>query len=348
MDHIRHALLLMAAVLLGACANPAAQKPSNPDVLAILDRNAGFVNVGPNRNGAFEILPGALPSGGFQLYFLAPYPTSHRVLLDGQVLPRFEDLPAGTDTTASGYFKVRDVRVNTTPARWNLIIVPPAAKLASRQYDVQVINLSNNTSFPPGSRERESEPLVLQMVAQRVYLLTVVKAGGGSGRIASADRSIDCGINCDASYTQSQTITLTPRSDQGARFSGWGVSCSSPNICNCPATASTCTVTLNGTPVVVTANFSLQSTPPDPLQTCPGPRSEPNLSFRGSPDCPQPATRGCDANGYFCCTPSGAGGVSARCGVDKREFQASCQHIASIPSAGPAPTPPFDGCYTRN
>src|SRR4249920_849505 len=80
------------SMIFAGCTNqPAATTPSGKTVFAVLTAGGGWVNVGPT-NGAFEILPGSLPSGGFQVGFDTIYPAKLRVSIDGVDLPKFDEI----------------------------------------------------------------------------------------------------------------------------------------------------------------------------------------------------------------------------------------------------------------
>jgi hypothetical protein len=86
--------LITAAVLLSIAGcnpdnNPPAQTPQSPSVFAVLHPDPvaglplGWINVGRDQNGQFEILPGARPGAGVKLYFYAPWPGLLHVTIDG-------------------------------------------------------------------------------------------------------------------------------------------------------------------------------------------------------------------------------------------------------------------------
>jgi hypothetical protein len=54
-----------------------------------------------------------------------------------------------------------------------------------------------------------------------MYLLTVSKAGAGSGTVTSSPAGIDCGTDCSQDYISGTTVTLTPAPDTGSTFAGW-------------------------------------------------------------------------------------------------------------------------------
>jgi hypothetical protein len=71
--------------------------------------------------------------------------------------------------------------------------------------------------------------------------------GTVSGTPAGNDRSIDCGGNCSAKFTQGTTVTLTATPPAGKTFASWGGACS--------GTAPTCSVTI-AKDTSVQANFN--------------------------------------------------------------------------------------------
>jgi hypothetical protein len=81
-------------------------------------------------------------------------------------------------------------------------------------------------------------------------ILTVGKAGTGSGTITSAPAGIDCGSTCSASYSTGSSVTLTAAAAAGSTFTGWSGG-------GCSGTGS-CTVNLGGA-ITVTAIFDPNS-----------------------------------------------------------------------------------------
>ena len=67
------------------------------------------------------------------------------------------------------------------------------------------------------------------------FILTVAKAGMGSGTVTSNPTGIDCGATCAGSFSSGVAVTLTPTPTTGSAFAGWqwepssffgGVACS--------------------------------------------------------------------------------------------------------------------------
>jgi hypothetical protein len=65
------------------------------------------------------------------------------------------------------------------------------------------------------------------------YTLTVVRAGSGSGTVASSRAGIYCGSKCEKEYEEGETVTLIPTAASGSRFAGWsGAGCAGTGLCN--------------------------------------------------------------------------------------------------------------------
>ena len=91
------------------------------------------------------------------------------------------------------------------------------------------------------------------------FLLTVSKAGSGSGTVTTSPAGINCGADCTESYEEGTIVTLIPNPDGGSTFGGWsgGADCTDGSVTmnaarNCTATfnvipPNTLAVTLSGT-----------------------------------------------------------------------------------------------------
>ena len=65
------------------------------------------------------------------------------------------------------------------------------------------------------------------------YLLTITKAGAGSGTVTSDVTGINCGPSCSASYTSGTPVVLTASVAGGNVFTGWsGEGCSGTGECS--------------------------------------------------------------------------------------------------------------------
>jgi hypothetical protein len=64
------------------------------------------------------------------------------------------------------------------------------------------------------------------------YTLTVLRAGTGSGTVASSRAGIFCGGKCEREYEDEENVTLIPTPASGSTFAGWsGSGCAGAGIC---------------------------------------------------------------------------------------------------------------------
>jgi hypothetical protein len=140
------------------------------------------------------------------------------------------------------------------------------------------------------------------------YVLTVTKAGNGSGTVTSLapNLGIDCGATCAATYVSGTVVTLHAVADAGKTFTGW--TAPAPG---CPGTGD-CVVTITAT-TGVTATF-VDTTPPD-------------TTITDGPGNPTPAFQA-----LFAFT-STEGGSTFECSLDGAAF-APCTSPASV-NVGP-------------
>lgn len=348
----RYFFALILVAMLAACGTiqnvantaPAAQTPSGITVSAILVKGGSWTTVGRNGSGEYEILPGGLPSGGTRLYFYVPYPSTLAVDIDGMALPKFEDIPQGTNPATTGYFRIININPNPNPAIWTVGVRPPNSKVSSTRYVINVKNVSINPNFQ--GTDKVSNPLSITAVAQKSNVLGVAFPGTGHGTLqidalgGAAPVNTSCSADCSIDFGQSVNVTLRASPSGNATFSGWTGACT--------GTGATCSFVTNGTAMMVSANFT-RSTPPPPLQNCPSPTTVPGYSFFDLPLCdsqnifndPVPDL-GCDAAGYFCCAMAN-GRNDPGCGVDHAKFPASC-HLYNNPKVKLEPS----GCYLQD
>ncbi|MGI8518497.1 MAG: InlB B-repeat-containing protein [Acidimicrobiia bacterium] len=69
------------------------------------------------------------------------------------------------------------------------------------------------------------------------FVLTVTKAGAGSGTVTTSPAGIKCGSDCTETYTSGTTVTLTARVGRGSTFTGWSGACSGTGSCVVSMTA---------------------------------------------------------------------------------------------------------------
>ncbi|MCB4756257.1 MAG: hypothetical protein LHV69_04380 [Elusimicrobia bacterium] len=67
---------------------------------------------------------------------------------------------------------------------------------------------------------------------KRAPVVTVTKSGNGDGTVLSSPAGINCGTDCEDTYTLNTVITLTANPDiPGSRFAGWSGACSGTDPC---------------------------------------------------------------------------------------------------------------------
>ncbi len=62
------------------------------------------------------------------------------------------------------------------------------------------------------------------------YNISVIREGGGEGRVSSSPAGIDCGTDCSGDFTSLSTVTLTAEPDPDNRFVGWTGPCSDDSL----------------------------------------------------------------------------------------------------------------------
>ena len=100
------------------------------------------------------------------------------------------------------------------------------------------------------------------------WLLSVTKAGGGTGDVTGADGGINCGSACSTLLDAATPVTLTATPTNGSVFTGWGGDCSGTGSCS-PAMDAARSVTATFVPptqqyalgVTVTGNGTVTSSP---------------------------------------------------------------------------------------
>ena len=85
--------------------------------------------------------------------------------------------------------------------------------------------------------------------AVQTFLLSVSKAGSGSGLVSALSAGINCGAMCTSTLTYGTTVNLAATASSGSNFAGWSGACSGTG---------SCTVTMTQARAV-TATFRLDS-----------------------------------------------------------------------------------------
>ncbi len=81
-----------------------------------------------------------------------------------------------------------------------------------------------------------------------LFMLSVTKAGGGTGTVASDVGAINCGMGCMDQYASGTSVTLTATADAGSVFTGWSGACTN--------TTGTCVVAMDAAKTA-TATFAV-------------------------------------------------------------------------------------------
>jgi hypothetical protein len=83
--------------------------------------------------------------------------------------------------------------------------------------------------------------------------LTVIKAGGGTGSVASSPPGIACGTNCADAFVPGAIVTLTSAASAGSAFAGWTGACAGVALCEVTMDAAkSVTATFNIAPLTLT------------------------------------------------------------------------------------------------
>jgi uncharacterized delta-60 repeat protein len=125
------------------------------------------------------------------------------------------------------------------------------------------------------------------------YVLTVSKAGTGTGTVTSIPPGISCGSDCTETYAQDTEVTLIATPDSGSRFDGW-----SGNGCT---GMGNCVVTMDGAKAV-TATFTRNTIIISGHVRTENSTGIPGVLLDGLPD--SPIT---DATGYYSASTLTAG-----------------------------------------
>jgi hypothetical protein len=89
-----------------------------------------------------------------------------------------------------------------------------------------------------------------------LYTLNVFRTGNGSGTVTSTDSLINCGTDCQETYTLNTQVTLSAAPNTDSTFTGWSGACTGTGQCMVTMSASqsvTAQFTLNTYPVTASA-----------------------------------------------------------------------------------------------
>jgi len=99
------------------------------------------------------------------------------------------------------------------------------------------------------------------IAAPGTFILTVAKAGIGSGTVTSSPSGINCGSTCITNFASGTSVTLTAAAASGSTFAGWSGACTGMATCTVSMTAARLvTATINSsnaacsTPITFSGN----------------------------------------------------------------------------------------------
>ena len=86
--------------------------------------------------------------------------------------------------------------------------------------------------------ENVSADRTITVTFKRAYVLTVTRAGTGSGTVTSSPAGVSCGSDCVESYADGTAVTLTAVAAAGSAFTGWSGACTGTGTCSLTMSAS--------------------------------------------------------------------------------------------------------------
>lgn len=141
----------------------------------------------------------------------------------------------------------------TAPAT---IVVPQGSSTANFVVMGGIVNV-NTAAFISATAGGVTKTASLIVQAPISYVLTVTKAGTGTGTISSNPAGINCGADCTEPYASGSAVTLSAVPAAGATFVGWSGGCTGTGSCTVMMTADQS----------VTATFSAPTLPTVTLST---------------------------------------------------------------------------------
>ena len=129
---------------------------------------------------------------------------------------------------------------NSGDVPWTDVSIPVTAGTHTFKFEFR-----RDADVDFGSNAAWIDSVVLPGTLNR--LLTVSRAGTGSGSVSSTPAGINCGATCSANFANSTVVTLTATPSAGSTFGGWAGACTGTG---------TCQVTMDAARDV-TATFSL-------------------------------------------------------------------------------------------
>jgi len=97
------------------------------------------------------------------------------------------------------------------------------------------VTLGSLTGGASGGSQTTATVTIVENDPQQ-FLLTVTKAGDGTGTVMSNPAGVDCGSDCSEAYNDGTSVTLTQAADAGSVFTGWSGACTGTGSCVVPMT----------------------------------------------------------------------------------------------------------------
>jgi len=178
-------------------------------------------------------------------------------------------------------------------------------------------------------------------------VLTVTKAGAGSGSVSSSPAGIVCGQTCSAPFAAGTSVTLAATPSAGSTFTGWsGSGCSGVGVCTVPLAAnSTVTAAFNLVPLIVVAPSAPRSVIGFPRKaaavvTWRAPLAAGTSPVRNYTVTASPGGRRCTTTGARTCTVTGLVNKVAY------RFRVTARSAAGVSAASAASSPIIVGTTT--
>ena len=134
------------------------------------------------------------------------------------------------------------VRYGTSPASLTLTVSDPLLLTA---HGVQLAGLTAGTTYyyqvtsvdAAGNSASSAVGSFATTADTPPPILTVTKAGTGSGAVTSSPAGISCGADCSEPYSSGTVVSLSAAAATGSNFSGWTGACTGTGACSVTMTA---------------------------------------------------------------------------------------------------------------
>lgn len=150
--------------------SPPAKTPVLKSLQAAPSATGAFADIAMDNNwtpGAFQAIspavPVGLPRGAVKVFFTAPsLLMTLKVDVEGVVLYKYDEVPAGLDRNVVGWYRVENV--DASDDTWQVTIRPPSSSIPRYALTINIATVSTNPKY--SGTEHESAPLVLKLAAR--------------------------------------------------------------------------------------------------------------------------------------------------------------------------------------